>query len=205
MADADPARDLAAGQHAAPTVAAPVAAPRRWWRLALLVSVPVLIVALAAVLWLGGGRTVSTDNAYVRQDRVSVSSDVAGRIVAVAVRENQHVGAGDVLFRIDPDPYRIQVEQADAAIANAQVALTSLRADYRGTTGDIQAARDQIANTQESLDRQTQLMVQGFTTRAQLQSAQHAVSQARAQLANAVAGADKAQAKLADGAAVPGE
>ena len=83
--------------------------------------------------------------------------------------------------------------------------LTSLRADYQGTGADIQAARDAIANAQESLDRQTALMKQGFTTRAALQSAQHAAEQARAQLANAEASAAEKRAKLATGAAVPGE
>ncbi|MFX4396953.1 biotin/lipoyl-binding protein, partial [Acinetobacter baumannii] len=74
-------------------------------RMALLISVPLIVVAVALYLWLSAGRFADTDNAYVDQDKVSVSSDVAGRIVEVAVRENQPVHKGDLLFRIDPDPY----------------------------------------------------------------------------------------------------
>ena len=212
MAEADPQRDIRHDTAAEVSAPAPVAvqaqpdpaAKRSWTRLALLVSVPLLLILVGGYFWLTSGRFVSTDNAYVQQDKVSVSSDVAGRIVAVNARENQPVKAGDVLFRIDPDPYRIAVAQADASIANAQVQVTSLQADYAGTSADIQAAGDAIANAQEDYERQAALMKQGFTTRARLQQSQHALEQARAQLANARASAAQAKAKLATGAAVPG-
>jgi multidrug resistance efflux pump len=41
---------------------------------------------------------------------------VSGRIVELDVRDNQAVREGDVLFRIDPDPYRMRVDQARAAV-----------------------------------------------------------------------------------------
>lgn len=209
MADADPQRDLRAGATpaSAPVTAAeaPAASRRRWLRPALMVSVPLLIVAIGAWFWLTAGRFVSTDNAYVGQDKVSVSSDVAGRIVEVGVRENQSVSAGDLLFRIDPAPYRIAVDQANASIANAQVQVASLQSDLRGTNADIQAARDAIQNAQEDFQRQSELMARGFTTRARLQQSQHALEQARAQLLNAQSAADQARAKLSTGAAVPGQ
>lgn len=170
----------------------------------LLVSVPLMILAIAGYVWLTAGRFATTDNAYVQQDKVSVSSDVAGRIVDVAVRENQSVKAGDLLFRIDPEPYRIALEQANAAIASAQVQVATLSSSYRGTGADIQAARDRIQAAQEDYDRQAELMRRGFTTRARLQQSEHELQQARAALANALASADEAKAKLATGSAVPG-
>ncbi len=199
MADADP-RFETAGTIASP----PEARRRRWLRPLLMFGVPVLLIALAALWWTASGGSVSTDNAYVQQDKVSVASDVAGRIVEVAVRENQPVKAGDVLFRIDPEPYRIALDQADAAIAGAQVQVTTLRASYAGTGADIQAARDTIASAQEDYDRQRALMQRGFTTRARFDQAKHAVEQARATYQRAVADADEARARLASGSAVPG-
>jgi membrane fusion protein (multidrug efflux system) len=195
MADADPQKTLTA-DTAAPIQIAP---KRRWKRTALMVSVPLLVIAIAAYLWLTAGRFVSTDNAYVAQDKVSVSADVAGRIVQVAVRENQTVKAGDLLFRIDPDPYRIAVAQADAAIANARVDVGTLESSFQGKGADIQAAQDQILAAREDYDRQAALMKQGFTTRARLQQAEHSLQQARAALGNAQAGAAEARAKLATG------
>ncbi len=199
MADADPQIDRAT----AVAVAKP-AATKRARRTILLFSVPAIVLVVAAYFWLTAGRFVSTDNAYVQQDKVSVSSDIAGRIVEVDARENQTVKAGDVLFRIDPDPYRIAVEQANAAIANAQVQVATLQSSYRGTSADIQAAQDQIVAANQDLARQTELMRRGFTTRARLQQSEHGVEQARAALRNALASADEARAKLTTGGAVPG-
>jgi membrane fusion protein (multidrug efflux system) len=200
MADADPRIESAAA-------ADPVAAqkPKRpLLRPILMFGVPLVVIAALALWWSLSGGTVSTDNAYVQQDKVSVASDVAGRIVEVAVKENQTVKAGDLLFRIDPEPYRIALAQADAAIANAQVQVTTMRASYAGTDADIQAARDRIAAAQEDYARQKALMDRGFTTRARYEQALHAVEQARAGLQSALAGADEARAKLSSGSAVPG-
>src|ERR1044071_7237003 len=98
MADADPKFDTA---DAVEIAAQPRA--RRWLRPLLMFGVPLLLVALAASWWTSSSGEVSTDHAYVQQDKVSVASDVAGRVVEVAVKENQLVKAGDVLFRVDPE------------------------------------------------------------------------------------------------------
>lgn len=197
MADADP--------NIATDTAAATAPRRRWLRAILMFGVPLIVVAVVGYIYATSGRYVSTDNAYVGQDKVSVASDVAGRIVSVDVRENQHVKAGDLLFRIDSQPYAIAVEQADAQIAGAQVAVQTLQASYVGTGADIQAARDRIAAAQEDYARQESLMQRGFTTRARFEQAQHSLEQARASYQSAVADANEARAKLASGAAVPGQ
>ena len=208
MADADP-KIVRADAIEIPAPAAPdtpAGTPkRRWLRPLLMFGVPLAVLAVAGFFWTTAGRFVSTDNAYVQQDKVSVASDVAGRIVAVNVRENQQVKAGDLLFRIDPDPYRIAVAQADAAIAGAQVELGTLKASFAGTSADIDAARDAIASAQEDFARQSALMRRGFTTRARLEQSQHGLEQARARYQSAVAAAAEARSKLNTGAQVPGE
>lgn len=217
MADADPkiqkneAVEIDAAEPAhAPAGNAPVldteAGPRRkWLRPLLMFGVPLIILGVVGYFWLTSGRYASTDNAYVQQDKVAVSAEVAGRIVKVAVRENQRVKKGDLLFEIDPEPYRIAVAQADAAIAGAQVQVQTLRTSYAGTGADIEAARDQVQAAQEDYARQSELMRRGFTTRARLEQSQHSVEQARAALSRANADAAEARSKLATGAAVPGE
>lgn len=89
MADADPQRDLTVDAVEIDPPADVIETKRRGWlRPLLLVSVPLLVALIGGYLWLTSGRFVSTDNAYLQQDKVSVSSDVAGRIVQVSVREN---------------------------------------------------------------------------------------------------------------------
>jgi membrane fusion protein (multidrug efflux system) len=89
-------------------------------------------------------------------------------------------------------------------IANAQVQVATLRSGLGSSAADIQAALDQMAAAQEDYQRQSELMASGFTTRARLQQAQHAVAQAGAALAAAQADAAEAQAKLSAGSAAPG-
>ena len=202
MADAD--RPIIAEREIDMPVEATAARKRRFPRLALMLAVPIVVALVIGYFWLSSGRYVSTDNAYVQQDKVSVSSDVTGRIVAVNARENQRVKAGALLFRIDPEPYRIAVEQANAAIATAQVEMAGLRSSYAGKGGDIAGARDAIQSAREDHDRQAALMARGFTTRARLQQSEHALQQANVLLRNAVADADEARAKLSTGSAVPG-
>jgi membrane fusion protein (multidrug efflux system) len=120
------------------------------------------------------------------------------------VRENQHVNAGDLLFRIDPAPYRIAAAQADAAIASAQVKVGSMQADLGESQTDIDTAREAVAYYEKSHARQVELMRTGFTTRASLEAAEHALADARGRLANAIAAADKKRADLATGQAAPG-
>jgi membrane fusion protein (multidrug efflux system) len=180
-------------------------ARKPWARPLLFISLPLVLTAGAVGYFIANDHYVSTDNAYVQQDKVSISAEVGGRIVEVLVRENQQVRAGDILFRIDPEPYQIAAQQADAAIAQAQVRLTTLQTDFDTRSVDIDSARENLAFFTNEYRRQSALMQTGFTTKARLQQAEHALSEARSRLAKAEADAQKAQAALATGAAAPGE
>ena len=207
MADADPKIDRAKVDPIAidtDAVAAPPVKRRSWLRPALMLSVPLLLAAVAGYFYLTSGRYVSTDNAYVQQDMVSVSPDVTGRIVAVNVRENQRVKAGDVLFRIDPQPFQIALAQADAALANARVQVSTLATDTGSANADIQSANADIQLAQATYDRQAALMKQGFTTRASFDAASQQVSAARARLATARASAAKAREQVGSGGGASG-
>lgn len=195
MADADPQIDM---RTHSPTK------PRRFVRIALMGSVPLLLVGGATAYYIANDHYVSTDNAYVQQDKVSISAEVGGRITEVAVHENDVVKEGDLLFRIDPAPYRIAIEQADASIAAAQVRVSSLQTEYQTTGVDIESSREDVAFYEKEYQRQSSLMQDGFTTRARLQAAEHALSDARSRVASAQADATKARAALATGSAAPG-
>ncbi|MEQ1551888.1 HlyD family secretion protein [Sphingorhabdus sp.] len=182
----------------------PLKHPRKWLRLLIMVSVPLLILIGGIAYYLANDHYVSTDNAYVQQDKVSVAAEIGGRIVEVGVKENQHVNAGDLLFRIDPEPFKIAIAQAEASIAAAQVKVVTLQTDLGNSGVDIQAARDDVAFFTEEYKRQSSLMQSGFTTKARLQAAEHALSTARSKLARAEADAKMARAALATGAAAPG-
>lgn len=174
---------------------------RRWL---VMLSLPILLVGGAVGYYLATDQYVSTDNAYVQQDKVSVSAQVTGEIVEVAVHENQQVKAGDLLFRIDPEPFKIAIAQADAAIAAAQVNVVELETELSSTDVDISGAAEDVAFYEEEYRRQSKLMERGFTTRARLQEAEHALSDARSRVAEAEADAREARAALATAPVAPG-
>jgi membrane fusion protein (multidrug efflux system) len=182
----------------------PVPDKRRWGRLALMLSLPIALLVGGLFYWQSLQGQVSTDNAYLKQDKVGVSAEIVGKIVEVAVREGQVVKAGDLLFRVDPEPYRLQIAEADAAIATAQANVTALANASELTGADIAAAREDIAFTQAALERQQALWERGFTTKADLEAAEHAVAEARERLRLAEAKQREARARLAEGPAVPG-
>jgi membrane fusion protein (multidrug efflux system) len=186
-----------------PAAASPAADPdaKPGWRTrALMFGVPALLVAAGGVWWLTSGGSVSTDNAYVQMDKVSVAAEVGGLITEVSVREGQEIKAGDLLFRIDERPYALTVAQAGAAIDAAKVDVGNLSASLAATHVDIKAAQEDIAFAEANFQRQAALMGKGFTTKAAYDAAKHAVEQARASLGQAKADAAEARAKLATGA-----
>ncbi len=208
MADVDPKLSIAKGNAAMdPTEKAMHVPPQKrrgWGRIVLMLSVPVLIALGGGYLWLTSGRYISTDNAYVRQDMISISPDVSGRIVSVNVAENQHVRAGDILFQIDPEPYRIALAQADAALANARVQVDTMETDTGKAAADIAGAQADMSLARATYDRQAELMKRGFTTRASLDAAAHGVAAARARLATAEAAAARARSQVGSGSGTSG-
>jgi membrane fusion protein, multidrug efflux system len=201
MADADPKIDKVQSVAINPIeeVDAPPQKRRSWGRIALMVSVPLLIIAGASYVYLTSGRYVSTDNAYVQQDMISVSPFVSGPIQTINVRENQQVKAGDVLFTIDPAPFKVALDQADAALAAARVDISTKTTDTGSAAADIESAKADIALDQANFERQAALMKQGFTTRADYDSAVHALAAAKATLATAQASAAHARAQISSG------
>jgi membrane fusion protein (multidrug efflux system) len=208
MADADPQiveAPATVREPGEPTTIVEAPPQRRWGRLALMLVVPLAILIGGVIYWLGLQGKVSTDDAYVKQDKVSISAEVSGKILQVYVRNGDHVKAGDLLYRIDPQPFRIQLDQATASIAAAQANVTALANAAPLSGADEAKAREDIAFAQSNFQRQAELWKQGFTTKAAYDAARHAVEQGQAELKSAQADAAEARAKLANGAAIPGE
>ena len=173
---------------------APAKKKRSGRRLALMLAVPVVLAAGGGYFWLTGGRYQETDNAYVEQAKVALSADVAGRIASVSVHENQQVKAGDVLFAIDPEPYRIALAQADAALATARVNVEQLKVAYGTAKAQLSAAQSTLAIRQAAFDRKNSLVESGTAADATLddvklalETAKTAVTGAEQQLASATA------------------
>jgi membrane fusion protein (multidrug efflux system) len=154
-------------------------------RMPLLIVVPALVLVLAVFFYLAGGRYQSTDDAYVQAPRVDVSANVAGRVIELAVHENQRVKQGDLLFRLDPQPYQVAVDQAAAELGTARQTLTGEGATYQQRTVELKAAETTLAYQLKELAREKALTGSGVTSQAQLDAQSHAVDVAKADVAAA--------------------
>ena len=86
----------------------------------LMLVVPAAAAVFGAFMYLAQEQFVSTDDAFVRAAKVTINARVSGQAVEIAVRDNERVRQGQVLFRIDPEPYQIAVDQAEARLGSAR-------------------------------------------------------------------------------------
>jgi membrane fusion protein (multidrug efflux system) len=170
-----------------------------WLKTFMLLIVPALLLLAGGYYWLTSGGSVSTDDAQIKQDIVSVSAQVTGPVQQVFVKDGARVKRGDLLFRIDPAPFRVALEQAQAQLAAAKLQTTQLRTQAAGTGADITGEQANLAIKRNALARQQALLAKGFTTRSDYDDALNEVKTAEQDLADARARAANAHAALAPG------
>jgi len=151
-------------------------------RLLLMIVLPLVLVVLGLWYWVHSDRYQDTDNAYVVADQVSVAPQVPGRVVSVSVSQNQAVTAGELLLRIDPQPFQIALEQANANLENVRNQIKAEQAELAG-------AEAHAAYLQREVERKTNLVKQDVVAasklddlRTQLTEAQQQIVQIRASL-----------------------
>ena len=151
--------------------AAPHRTRRQRMRLPLLIAAPVAALILGLFVYLHGGRYESTENAYFQSGLGAVAANVSGPVIAVEVRDNQRVRAGQVLFRIEPAPYQAAVDEAEAALADARAQVSSLQANYAQGQAELNTAQDQLAYARREAARQKALLAEGISSQAQYDQA----------------------------------
>ncbi|MFI4948286.1 MAG: HlyD family secretion protein [Alphaproteobacteria bacterium] len=152
---------------------------RQRLRLPLMLAGPILVLIAGGWWYLTSGRYVSTDDAYIQAARTMVSADISGRVVAIAVKDNEQVTKGQLLFQLDDRPYRIAVEEATAMLASARLQVDAMKATYGQKVADAKAAADTLAYQQREFDRQRQLAASGTASRQVFDQSQNALQTAQ--------------------------
>jgi membrane fusion protein, multidrug efflux system len=147
-----------------------------------LVGVPALVVLGALIVWLQGGRYASTENAFVKADIAQIASEVAGRIVDVKVRDHAVVAAGDVLVRLDPEPYRLALAKAEAEIDTARASVEQLKVSLRETRADAKETENRLTYLELQAKRQRELSGRGVSSAQRVEQADSDEQQARDRL-----------------------
>jgi membrane fusion protein (multidrug efflux system) len=127
---------------------------------------------------------MSSDDAYVEANKVGVSTDVSGIVKDVAVGENQHVDAGQVLYRLDDLPFRLALQRADAQLGLIRNDINALKANYQDTQTQIRQAQNDVDFYTTELRRSQDLLNAHVASQAQFDEARRNLLNAQQKLAS---------------------
>ena len=159
---------------------------RRWIqgliRFFLMLVVPIVGILYGAGLWAESLRYIGTENAYVKSHVVAVSADISGRVVEINARDNQAIKKGDVLFRIDPHPFQLEVDAVLAQLDGVRLEIQSKRMAYRAGLQGVEEDRESVRYMKQEYGRATELTKRGVGTTARRDAARHDLEMAKQQL-----------------------
>ncbi|HEU0062082.1 MAG TPA: HlyD family secretion protein [Hyphomicrobiaceae bacterium] len=151
-------------------------------RATLLLIIPALLACLALAFYLFSGRYVSTDNAYVGAQKVLITPEVSGKVVSIAVQEGQLLKRGDELFAIDPVPYRLAAQEAQAKLARVRTDFENLKSNYVSIGRRIELSRQALDAAQSDYDRKLALLNNRISTPSDVDRSRAALVATKAQL-----------------------
>ncbi len=150
----------------------------------LMIAFPVILAVAGAAYYVAEEPYVSTDDAFIRAAKESINARVAGQVVEIAVVDNQRVRRGQVLFRLDPAPYEIAVDHAEAQVGSARLQVDALKATYRQQLADLQSARDSADFNEREYGRKKALVASDWAPRSAYERAQTDLKVARQRIAS---------------------
>jgi membrane fusion protein (multidrug efflux system) len=191
------AKAEAAAPKPAPVIAAPVKPKRKrsFTRPVLFTLLPVALL-VGGFYYVNGGQIMSTDNAYVETDMVGLTTDVSGIVDQINVHENEHVKAGQTLFSLRPNAFRITLAGAQAQLGVQRNQILNLKASYQQSKAEIIQAEADLPYYQTQFDRQEVLVKNAASKRSDFDQAKHDLDAAKQKVAVARAQAGTTLAQL---------
>ena len=110
----------------------------------IIILLLLIIVCAGGVYWyIQSLKYVSTDDAFIEADRLSVSAKMLDRITYLAAAEGDTVQAGQVIVKLDTTDLKAQLDQANAAVKNAEVSINLAKAHLDKANDDFARADKQ--------------------------------------------------------------
>ncbi|MGA9507121.1 MAG: HlyD family secretion protein, partial [Candidatus Sulfotelmatobacter sp.] len=154
-----------------------------WVRRALFLLLPIVFI-LGGYWYVTGGRMMSTDDAYVEADKVGISTDISGIVKEVDVTENQHVEAGQVLYRLDDLQFRLARDRSEAQVGMVRNSLNALKANYQDMQAQIKQGQSDIEYYNTEFRRQQDLLNAHVASQAVFDGARRNLQNAQQKLAS---------------------
>jgi membrane fusion protein (multidrug efflux system) len=148
-------------------------------RALLLVVIPAVALLIGGAIWLRGGGSVGTEDAYVKNDIAQVAPEIAGRVAEVLVRDHAAVKVGDVLVKLDAEPFRLALAKADAELEATRTTVETARAQWLETKSELGEVESQADYLSRQASRQQALAASGVASQTKLEEAMNAAAVAR--------------------------
>jgi membrane fusion protein, multidrug efflux system len=145
---------------------------RPWTRWTLFALLPLALIG-GCYVYVTGGAVMSTDDAYVETEKVGISTDVSGIVKEVDVTDNQHVQAGQVLYRLHPRQFQIALDNAKANLAQTALSVEAMKEDYKRMLSDAAAEQAQVDLDQANYDRVATLLRSATVSKANYDQANY--------------------------------
>jgi membrane fusion protein (multidrug efflux system) len=164
----------------------------------LLLLGPIVIAGASAWIYLHGGRYINTDNAYIKTEILAISANVSGMVMEVLPRESEIVEKGQLLLRVDDQPFRIAVARAEANLANVRGDIASMKAELINKQLEIDKAHTDLDYRNKELERVRGLIERNSISEVQFDQAQYARDSAVRDLDEKVQALQVVMARLID-------
>ena len=151
----------------------------RWMLFALLP----LALLVGGYFYVSGGQIMSTDDAYVQAERVGISTDVSAIVLEVAVKDNEHVEAGQILYRLEPRQFQIALDNAKANLATTAMSIDAMKQDYQRMLSDVAAQQAQVDLDQKNFDRNAMLLKSATVSQAAFDQSRYTLDNDKSKLA----------------------
>ena len=151
-------------------------------RTVLLVLVPLAAAAIGIYIYAESGRHVTTENAYIKSNIIAISSDVSGRVEWVGVEDSTLVRKGQILFRLDQQPFKIALERSEAELDLVRTQVEHLRTDYHEAIAQVAAEDERVKFLTRQLSRHKKLMDRKLGSEQAYDVAAHDLSLAKRQV-----------------------
>ena len=129
---------------------------------ALLTFITAALVVGGYAYWQHEQRYPSTDDAYIQAHVITIAPQVNGDVAQIFVHNQQHVKKNQLLFTIDPKPFQIAYEKAQANLQNAQQQVQVLQHAVNAAQATLLERQAQLADAQKDSDRIMPLVKQGY-------------------------------------------
>lgn len=166
--------------------------PVRRWTLIILAA----IIVLFFYSMIADRMTPYTSQARVQAFIARMAPEVAGRVLEVPVTDNQRVKAGEVLFRINPEPFEIALKEAQARLAIVSQDIGASTAALASAQERLVEAKAELDNVRDQTNRILQLVEKGVYAKARADRANKEIQVAEANAREAAAEVEKARQEL---------